>query len=74
MSFDIELLGERQTTLELAMRGSRPVVRTSMRTAAAARPEPLPARVTDDDLAAHAAFVETLGEKAIWKRLESSTR
>jgi DNA polymerase III subunit epsilon len=30
-------------------------------------PLPLPSRVTDEDRAAHAAFVETLGEHAIWR-------
>jgi DNA polymerase-3 subunit epsilon len=65
----VELLGERQTMLELATRGPSAVARTTRRTAAAARPAPLPARISDEDLAAHQAFVESLGEKAIWKRL-----
>jgi DNA polymerase III subunit epsilon len=30
------------------------------------RPVSLPSRVTDEDRAAHKAFVETLGDKAIW--------
>ncbi|MEL6642617.1 MAG: DNA polymerase III subunit epsilon [Pseudomonadota bacterium] len=30
------------------------------------RPEPLPPRVTDDERAAHAAFVEKLGDSALW--------
>ena len=65
----VELLGERQTTLELASAGARAVARSSIRLAAAARPEPLPSRLSEDDIAAHSAFVESLGEKAIWKRL-----
>jgi DNA polymerase-3 subunit epsilon len=32
------------------------------------RPEPLPPRVTGAERAAHSAFVEGLGEKALWKR------
>lgn len=32
------------------------------------RPEPLPSRITDDERAAHAAFVEKLGENALWKK------
>ncbi|SHH03567.1 DNA polymerase III subunit epsilon [Bradyrhizobium erythrophlei] len=30
------------------------------------RPVPLPSRVTDEDRAAHKAFVETMGDKSIW--------
>src|SRR6056297_2352697 len=33
------------------------------------RPTPLPSRVSDSEKAAHAAFVETLGDAALWKRL-----
>lgn len=31
------------------------------------RPTPLPSRLTNEDIAAHRAFVETLGDKAIWR-------
>ncbi|TYO65426.1 DNA polymerase III subunit epsilon [Bradyrhizobium hipponense] len=31
------------------------------------RPTPLASRLTNEDIAAHRAFVETLGEKAIWR-------
>jgi DNA polymerase-3 subunit epsilon len=34
----------------------------------ARRPAPLPARLDETALAAHAAFTATLGEKAIWKK------
>ena len=34
-----------------------------------ARPKPLPPRLTDDEAAAHASFVETLGDDALWKKL-----
>ncbi|HAE93988.1 MAG TPA: DNA polymerase III subunit epsilon, partial [Hyphomonas atlantica] len=33
------------------------------------RPEPLPSLVTDEERAAHAAFIESLGEDAIWKKV-----
>lgn len=66
----VELLGERQTTLELSAKGARPVTRSAAKVAAQPRPVPLPERVTREDLEAHRAFVETLGDKAIWKRLE----
>jgi DNA polymerase-3 subunit epsilon len=65
----VELLGERQATLELAHAGRAGRSRTAMRVAAQQRPEPLSPRLTPEDEAQHAAFVETLGEKAIWKRL-----
>lgn len=65
----VELLGERQANLELGRistgvlnaAGGGPVV-------AAQRPGPLPSRLTAEDLAAHRAFVEKLGETALWKR------
>lgn len=33
------------------------------------RPTPLPARLSESEKAAHAAFVEKLGDTALWKRL-----
>ncbi|MEX5727964.1 DNA polymerase-3 subunit epsilon [Rhodovulum iodosum] len=33
------------------------------------RPAPLPPRVTEQEAAAHAAFVEAMGDGALWKRL-----
>ena len=69
----VELLGERQTTLELSAKGTRSVTRSGRRLAAAVRPEPLPTRLSEEDMAAHRTFVETLGEKAIWKRLSQGS-
>jgi DNA polymerase-3 subunit epsilon len=68
----VELLGERQTTLALSAQGYRPVVSAAARVAALPRPRPLPPRLTDEDLAAHQALVESLGEKSIWKRLAAA--
>ena len=65
----IELLGERQATLEL--QGSTALRRTTagnVRVLARPRPAPLAPRVTEADEAAHAKFVETLGSAALWKR------
>ena len=73
----VELLGERQATLGLANSGQasnaagsrshdgggRPV----------ARPEPLPSRLTVEAEAAHLAFVESLGENALWRRYMPKT-
>ncbi|MGE0768939.1 MAG: DNA polymerase III subunit epsilon [Hyphomicrobiaceae bacterium] len=65
----VELLGERQTTLQLGTRGSNSSATIADRAASMARPRPLPARISDEDLAAHRAFVESLGGRAIWTRL-----
>ena len=64
----LELVGGRQPGLSLSdeprglaghmARGSMPVPST--------RPAPLPPRLTDEEASAHAAFVATLGEGAIW--------
>ena len=66
----VELLGERQASLVLGAERS-----SSARDARGAgsavrgpRPVPLPVRLTEELMAAHRAFVETLGPKALWKR------
>jgi len=67
----VELLGERQADLGLAsasgqQRAGGQAVKTME------RPRPLPSRLTAEDIAAHEAFVETLGEKAIWMTYKST--
>ncbi|MCC7253100.1 DNA polymerase III subunit epsilon [Hyphomicrobium sp.] len=66
----VELLGERQASLVLG--NDRANAGRSARGGAAAlrgpRPVPLPVRLTEELIAAHRAFVETLGPKALWKR------
>lgn len=62
----IELIGARQAQLGLAAAGQPRLDRT--RTASTAqRPIPLPSPLTEAERAAHAAFIETLGEKALWR-------
>ncbi|MCU0909212.1 MAG: DNA polymerase III subunit epsilon [Rhodobacteraceae bacterium] len=63
----LELVGGRQPGLALAT--------TAQRSAAAARgaplprrPNPLPARLTDEERAAHEAFVAKMGDAAVWRR------
>jgi DNA polymerase-3 subunit epsilon len=70
----VELLGERQATLTLSRAGAGGVAGGSQGSARQVRqrPAPLPSRVTDEVEAAHRAFVETLGESAIWKRYQVS--
>lgn len=66
----VELLGERQSALSLAANGgsqqnsgSKGRYRKTL-----VRPSPLPARLSPALEAEHRAFVETLGEKALWWR------
>jgi DNA polymerase-3 subunit epsilon len=64
----LELIGGRQPDLVLAAgpRGSAgPAAAEAWRPPP--RPAPLPPRLTEAEAAAHAAFVETLGDKALWK-------
>lgn len=65
----IELLGERQAVLVLGQE-SASVARASARRTYAARPRtaPLPPRLTPEAEALHRAFIETLGEDALWRR------
>ena len=65
----VELLGERQATLGLAKSSDAADAAVQIRAGRAkARPRPLPPRLTPEDEAAHAAFVESLGSNAIWRR------
>ncbi len=63
----LELVGGRQAQLILVETGNDSAVAGSGR-AAVIRPRPiaLPARLTEEDLAAHAGFRASLGDKAIW--------
>jgi len=65
----LELIGGRQPDLVLSVSsGDRagPSVETAWRPRP--RPEALPPRITEKEKAAHAAFVEALGDAAIWRR------
>jgi DNA polymerase III subunit epsilon len=68
----MELLGERQAALGLSSgKGQASSGRNGRSNAvvtALPRPMPLPSRLTEAELAAHAAFIAQLGEKAIWGR------
>ncbi len=62
----IELIDARQTTLILVENG-KTQDRTPQQVAASRiRPQPLPSRLTAEELAAHRSFIATLGEKTIW--------
>tara|TARA_R110002072_G_scaffold32953_9_gene99976 strand:+ start:194 stop:880 length:687 start_codon:yes stop_codon:yes gene_type:complete len=62
----LELIGGRQPTMSLvSQQEGQSTVQGNW--TPRPRPEPLPSRLTEEEAAAHAAFVETLGDGAIWK-------
>ena len=63
----LELIGGRQAQLGLAETVEPRAVGSNGATVTRQRPAPLAARLTEADLAAHAAFVATLGDNAIWR-------
>lgn len=68
----LELIGGRQpdfglTTASIVNVRSAPGGDTDWRPQP--RPTPLPPRLTEDEAAAHAAFVDALGDGALWKKM-----
>jgi DNA polymerase-3 subunit epsilon len=63
----IELTDARQTSLTLVANGARAIVVGRGGVGARLRPSPLPQRITEDERIAHAAFIATLGESAVWR-------
>jgi DNA polymerase-3 subunit epsilon len=69
----LELTGGRQPDFALSSQSAGASARTTATGGdwrARPRPTPLPSRLTEDDRAAHAAFVAELGDGAIWSRFE----
>ena len=64
----LELIGGRQPGLVLAA-GERRAASEAGPWRPGPRPVPLPERVTDEERAAHAAFVDELGDGALWSRM-----
>ena len=64
----LELIGGRQPAFGLSSNatGSPGQAQAEQEWRARKRPNPLPNRITADEKAAHAAFVENLGEDALW--------
>ena len=63
----IELIGGRQTTFSLTeVRETRVVQEVRASVTSRARTEPLPPRLTADEIAAHDELVDRLGDKALW--------
>ena len=70
----IEMNGGRQAALVLdaTVTVTGVAVVETVQLEARKRPRPLPSRLSGEELARHAAFVETLGDKAIWKNYAGS--
>ena len=67
----LELIGGRQPDLVLAPVAAAPARKAQPQPddipRPTARPEPLPPRLTDEEAAAHEAFIAKLGEASIWR-------
>jgi DNA polymerase-3 subunit epsilon len=63
----IELTDARQTSLGLVASSTRLVVAGRNGAAGRVRPAALPPRITEEERAAHAAFIATLGDSAVWR-------
>ncbi len=66
----LELIGGRQPDLVLAVAAGPVHAVVEIGWKPRPRPAPLPSRLTGAEKAAHAAFVASLGDAAIWKRLD----
>lgn len=64
----LELIGGRQPDFALSTNQSRGPDDVAGNWRPKPRPEPLPARITAQEREAHAAFVEKLGQEALWLR------
>jgi DNA polymerase III subunit epsilon len=64
----LELIGARQASLVLVESGGAGAGGNASATIIRIRPQPLAPRISADERAAHAAFVATLGETAIWRQ------
>ena len=65
----IEMIGGRQAALSLGVeRAEEEIAQNGIVVAAAVvtRPRPLPSRLSEEELQAHAAMVAKLGEKSLW--------
>ena len=66
----LELIGGRQPDFALAHNNSgKEVADGNTEWRATRRSEPLPVRLTDEERAAHAAFLDQMGDTSLWKKL-----
>ncbi|ARU02849.1 DNA polymerase III subunit epsilon [Yoonia vestfoldensis] len=64
----LELIGGRQPDFALAQGGTQSSKQDAAAVRVGPRPEPLPPRITPEEIAAHTAFVQAMGDAALWKR------
>jgi DNA polymerase-3 subunit epsilon len=69
----IEMIGGRQASLTLVEAGRATAASGARAIVVQQRPVALPPRLSDAELEAHAAFIATLGEKAIWREYDART-
>lgn len=67
----VELIGARQTLLNLSSAAER-AAQDGRQAALPPRPQALKPRLSDTDIAAHRAFVASLGEDPVWQAYPSS--
>lgn len=70
----LELIGGRQPDFGLSAAASSTTTSSAMSTddwRPQPRPNPLPSRITAEEAAAHTAFVDKMGDGALWKKLSS---
>ena len=65
----LELIGGRQPDFALATSSAQAASGPGGDWRPTPRPDPLPSRITAEEKAAHEAFVEKLGEKALWTQV-----
>ena len=66
----LELIGGRQPDFALsAAHEQAATAGDSTEWRANRRPEPLPSRITEEERAAHDAFLDQMGDKALWKKV-----
>ncbi len=68
----VELIGGRQASLILVESGRLGGASGAGPIVIPPRPVPLPPRLSDAELEAHAVFIATLGEKAIWNEYQAA--
>jgi DNA polymerase-3 subunit epsilon len=68
----VELIGARQAILGLTEAATGIGVERGAAIIVRSRPQPLSLRLSEQELADHLAFVETLGEAAIWREYRAS--
>ena len=64
----LELIGGRQTALVLEATATKRATTVVAAQITFQRPAPLPSRLSEEERAAHAAFVSALGDHALWKQ------